>query len=186
MYTTDIDNYSLPSNESQPSVLDWEHPDPIPDDSETNFPSNIGLDFDFDASSYRPTRSHSQNPIPRELTDSMMEFVRRRQQICFNAESINEYGHFNGHMLLPSDDGTCSVCGKNWNMAAVTNSLKKFILRTLNGSMLQDIGFLICDCNNKKLWDPADEAIHTIDDDSEGGTLNFSFLLFSKNSKCYY
>lgn len=135
-----------------------------------------GAFFSPSENTWMPISSCCQHPIPEEFPTTASETVRRREAckvVSVDQQSglpkIDRDGFMIGDDCIPAFDDTCVCdCGRRW-ADAVFEECGHFIMRTYFGAVLRVKKKAICACGQERLWNPASEFVHTIDNDSEGG-----------------
>jgi hypothetical protein len=153
-----------------------------PEGSDQGTRPTSGAYFSVEENTWMQSSSCSQSTIPEEWPVEATTFALNRET-CRDVEKItdaagaivplvDDRGFMIGLDCLPSLDGTCA-CGRSWG-AATIKSAGHFILRTYVGAVVRERKIGVCPCGAELKWSPSAEYIHTIDNDSEGGIIEFA------------
>lgn len=153
-----------------------------------------GVFFEMDTNCWIPDRSCSSQPIPKAFPDAAVPFARKRQQMSqyvklqgvpnTNTPDFLSGGYMCGPDCVPMAPEHCLTCS---SLSSSYQFLDDgvFVLRTYYGAVVRKRCAAICVCGHIYKWNPADEFIHAIKDNSEGGKLLFlyykqiAFILFT-------
>ncbi len=149
----------------------------VDDDTETST-CTAGATFDLARNTWVPAEGCSSTPLPRTMPEKAVSFALIRHQ-CSDVKYVTVDGSIvpellpGGFMIGPDcvphpNTPTCSSCSASWSEAAFIDD-GPFVLRTKLGPVLRRKIRLQCICQNKILWNPASEYVHTIRNHAEGG-----------------
>lgn len=142
------------------------------------------MQFDEALNCWVPRDDCGQHPLPNSLPPEAAVFVRNRQQLrdvrVHDIEGmatpyVSESGFMEGPQCIPRiPNDSCRACGNDWK-ASTSTSDGMFLLRTYGGAVIREKRALVCACGERVKWRPAEEFIHTIRNETEGGKCNWFY-----------
>jgi hypothetical protein len=137
------------------------------------------VSFNIEKNIWIPDESCSSSPIPKTFPDAAIPFARVRQQMTlyvrqkrtsenFSVPDFLDGGYMSGPDCIPLVPESCPTCS---NMLTNVQFLDDgiFVLRTYYGAVLRRRLVVTCVCGHTYKWNPTDEFIHAIKDNTEGG-----------------
>ena len=136
-----------------------------------------GVFFEMEKNSWVPETSCSSHPIPKAFPDAAVPFARMRQQMSLyvkhqrvpnmNTPEFLSGGYMCGPDCNPMTPENCFTCSSPPSCHLQDDGV--FVLRTYYGAVVRKRWVATCVCGHVYKWNPADEYIHAIKDNTEGG-----------------
>ncbi len=135
-----------------------------------------GVMFEMEKNCWVPDSSCTSEPIPKAFPEAAAAYARHRQQMSLYVSNDNNNpiflsgGYMSGPDCIPLTPLACTSCSAPTSTSTVLQDNGVFVLRTYYGAVLRRRYSRYCACGHVYPWNPADEYIHAIKNNTEGGT----------------